>query len=194
MPSTAKLAIFCLFPEGTQSHRNNLMNDLLKASTTISEFCKSFDFEKDTWEISWKVPEGMILDAIKSIPRHLKHTNPSLQIHLVLFSHGFDGQLCFTPNVSSQAIIETLIGLKMLQLQTVSLLACQSLKGIQLPKKLPFNLLGFREDIYTNELLFFTARLLYWYSICSNFGESIKHAQRYALITSKSIVYRNKNL
>lgn len=191
--ATAEVALFCLLPEGAKNHENNLLNKLMTASATVPKFFELSEPLHDTWEVSWRIPEGKLLDAIRSIPRHLKKTKTSLAVHVILFSHGVNGYLCFGPDISAETVLDELISLKLPQLQTVSLLACQSLKAVRLPRRLPFNLIGFREDVYTNELLFFTARFLYWYSICKDFEESLQHARKYSAITLKSIVYRNKN-
>lgn len=146
---------------------------------------------------TWKMSNDLLWPAIDSIPRHFKH-NQVCSLHVLFLCHGTPGNLIWSNGnaIPAVSVLNALKNLQFSQLYSVSLFACSSLKNVVIPR-LPFDLIGFKEDIYWNELPFFSCRMIKEYCAGATLKEAVsvaKKACKHSSITPfsrSSVVFRS---
>lgn len=173
-------AVFVFYPEGLRHMDHNFMQSVVKRS--LDAYADNFSEDSQVFFNSWATTSASLLPALASLPRHFKE-NKHCYLHVFFVCHGIPGNVIWARNkrISVKDILTTLQGIDFQQLQSVVFLSCNSLKDIE-NIGYPFDVVGFCNYVYWNEMPFFLARMVKELS----FGESVKKAAKMAVKTCDS--------
>lgn len=197
VPKSKCAAVFLLTPDEINLPGRHFHADLLRQS--INAAASAHGNDSGVQCTTWKLSREHLFAAVESIPRHFKN-NTTCSLHVVFICHGVDSNLVWSGNqlVSTRELLLALNALNFSQLDSVSLLSCNSLAGFPIPRLL-FDLVGFKSFIYWNELPFFSCRMIREYCAGSELQEAVsvaKKACKYSKITAfpkKSLIFRSGN-
>jgi hypothetical protein len=195
VPVSKSAAIFILAPDDLNLPGRHFQADLIRQS--INSAAAAHREDSGVQCTTWKTNAELLLPAVRSLPRHLKK-NPSSSLHVIFLCHGSNANLVWSNGIliSTLEILQALDNLNFPQLDSVSLLSCNSLAGISIPQ-LSFDLIGFKSYIYWNELPFFSCRMLKEYCAGADLQEAVSVARKackHSRITpfpKNSLLYRS---
>lgn len=163
------------YPEGLKGMDQNFMQCTVRRS--MDAYGDNFGENSQIFFNAWGTTTAQLTAAIQSIPRHFKN-NDSCWLHVFFICHGLPSQVVWArgKRIPIANILTALSNLQFPQLTSVSLLTCNALKHHP-AQKYPYDLIGFVEYVYWNEMPFFLARMVK--ELTS--GESMKKALRIAI-------------
>lgn len=173
---TKAAAIFIFAPDDLNFPGSHFHADLLRKS--INSASAAHNEDSGVQCVTWQTNQDLLLPAIGSLPRHFKR-NSKCSLQVIFLCHGEKSNLVWSDGarISTLTILQTLEALNFSQLDSVSLLSCHSLDEIIIPK-LFFDLVGFKDYIFWNELPYFSCRLLKEYCAGSTFKEAVSIAKK----------------
>jgi hypothetical protein len=197
VPDFKKAAVFIFAPAGINLPGRQFHADLLREC--INPAAAAHGIDSGVHCTTWKTSRELLLPAIQSLPRHFK-SNANCSLHVIFLCHGISGKLVWSRggNIPTLEILRALDSLNFPQLDSVSLLSCHSLHDVSIPR-LSFDLIGFKDFIFWNELPFFSCRMLGEYCAGSDLQEAVSVARKackYSKVTpfpKHSLVYRSSN-
>ena len=174
--SEINVALFVFVPKEHSKDGTKLLKGLIHSAR--NPYSTSHKEAIGVYSTTWKVDESALFAAIQSLPRHFKENTRTL-LHVIFFCHGIEGHLCWDKqtNFPIADILNALKNLEFKQLDAVSLLSCNTLKNVTIPR-LPFNLIGFKDFVYWNDMPFFTAKLINEYSSGCKLKKAVELARK----------------
>lgn len=188
-------AVFMLSPSGKFKFKNGITGNLVRSA--INSAAQAHGEDTLVEFNSWEVTSSEIFEVIESLPKHFKE-NENCFVHVMFVCHGSAGKLHWNNNKCLQVdeLLSALKNLQFKQLESVSLLSCQSLTNATL-YSLPFDIVGFTDDIYWDELPHFVTRLIKEYSAGMSFKKSVQVAIKscshssLTRLSRRSVVFRS---
>lgn len=164
--------IFC--PKGCNMMAENQITSLVKMSIDFGSSCHGED--SLVFCNVWRLKNDELIPAISSIPRHFRK-NSSCSVHVIFVCHGENGCLVwnYQKRISTREVLLELNDLMFAQLDSVSILGCESLKSVDLPN-LSFDLLGFNSYFFWNEFPIFVARYIKEYFAGEELADAVRQA------------------
>lgn len=169
-----KAAIMIICPKGLNLHVENQITALIRMSINFGCSCHNED-SLISFNV-WNLRKNEVLPAIASIPRHFKQ-NHSCLLHVIFVCHGENGCLIWNRNtrIHTMDVLQALEDLNFGQLDSVAILGCESLKGLNMPK-FSYSVLGFNSYFFWNEFPIFVARYIKEYFAGEELSEAVKQA------------------
>jgi hypothetical protein len=190
-----RAAVFIFSPNDLNLPGSNFLADLLRQSINFASSAHQEDSGVQC--TTWKTAASWLFPAIRSLPRHFK-CNDECSLQVIFLCHGVDEHLIWSggQRIRTVDVLMALDSLQFKQLDSVSLLACNSLKNVIIPR-LSFDVIGFVDYIFWNELPFFSCRMMKEYCAGEDLKSAISMAKKsckYSKITpfpKNSLIFRS---
>lgn len=182
-------AVFVLCPSDISIQNDGLLATLIKKSVNTS--CDEHNEESGFAFFSWKLDHLELFPAIASLSRHISF-NAFCSIHVCFLSHGEPGKLIWNAGhrIKTREVLGKLRESSFPQLNSVSFLGCSSLQNVLIPK-LPFDLVGFKDYVYWDEVPFFVARMIKEYFHGETMKASVSIARKSCKFSNNTAFPKN---
>lgn len=176
VPADSLGAIMVFYPKGLRNLNQSFMNSIARRS--VNAYADNFGESTGMFFNAWATNTSELIPSLQSIPNHFSCNSTSM-LHVFFVSHGVPAHVIWSreKHVNVSEILKALSDLNFSQLKSVSFLSCNTLKNhIQL--NVPFDLVGFSNFVYWNEMPFFLARVVKELSAGATVKQSLRIAVR----------------
>lgn len=190
-----KGAIFVFCPADIYLDHESSMALLIRKS--INAFADENREDSGVYFNAWTVEKSNLLPAISSIPRHFS-LGQDCSVHICFMGHGSPGNLVWDQGstISAREILDHIKDMYFSDLESVSFLGCNTLAGVDL-SYLPFDVVGFKDFVYWNEVPIFLSRMFKEYFQGESMKNSVSMARKSCSVSNltkfpkHSIVFRS---
>lgn len=185
-----KIAVYCIYPNEIQHAQRHLAEDLLRHSLDLDHMY--YNTPQRVYYNSWGLDNNSLLAALKTFDRHRSKAHSDLKLVICLMCHGDPGAIVWN-NGKQFTAVEILEALQQNEPGSINLVcffSCLTFQNFQIPRHLPFSVLGYITKTFVDQSPYFLSRLLNEYCRSTDLNKAVQNALKYSDLQRKQIKFR----